>query len=328
MKNNYPIKYAAMPIYEHSGYQYGLNELEDTYDIALYIVSKCYLIEESIKYLEDGNKKNIFKVVFTFEKKGYYSYDTIVRSLPHYNIYGQSTNSVIVDKIFDDFESCYIETERLNREILGNKIGCLPYNDKVGEMIKKLKTEYNEKNMEYRELEKKIEDGTSDLVANDIPKKQYIIVSKCGKMELKKVSLYRFISYSDKYNFCVYNVTSNEFDNMCSQIDNEEKIDINSSDLLLYHKKDSDITLITNCNNNINNGSFYLKKRGMYYDKDIVPFHLDETINIDESFIKIYTLENYEDIIKSFIPYYIEDGNKEIELGNKVLAKTINLGYL
>ena len=50
MKNNYPIKYAVMPIVEQTGWYPGLNELAREYGVVCYIVSKCYVVgrEEEI----------------------------------------------------------------------------------------------------------------------------------------------------------------------------------------------------------------------------------------------------------------------------------------
>ena len=58
MKNNYPIKYAAMPIYEQTGWTHGLNALERNYDVVAYIVSKCYLISERKEYERNGKQIN------------------------------------------------------------------------------------------------------------------------------------------------------------------------------------------------------------------------------------------------------------------------------
>ena len=55
MKNNYPIKYAAMPIIEQTGWYPGLHELEREYGIVCYIVSKCYVVGREEKYNRYGN---------------------------------------------------------------------------------------------------------------------------------------------------------------------------------------------------------------------------------------------------------------------------------
>lgn len=52
MKNNFPIKYAVMPVHEQTGYY------SNDCDTLLYIVSKCFVIEESVVYNEKGEKKS------------------------------------------------------------------------------------------------------------------------------------------------------------------------------------------------------------------------------------------------------------------------------
>ena len=49
MKINYPVKYALMPIIEQVGWTHGLHELERDYDVVYYVVSKCYLINDTKK---------------------------------------------------------------------------------------------------------------------------------------------------------------------------------------------------------------------------------------------------------------------------------------
>lgn len=52
MKNNYPVKYAIMPI----------QNCDDK--IMAYIVSKCYIISEEKNYSFDGNFKTSYNVFF------------------------------------------------------------------------------------------------------------------------------------------------------------------------------------------------------------------------------------------------------------------------
>ena len=324
MKNNYPIRYAVMPIYEFSGYQHGLNELEPTYDISLYIVSKCYLIEESIEYKENGEKKNIYKVVYPYEEGRNSNSGSLVRCEPHFNFYNQSTNCVTVDKIFDDFDSCLAETERLNKQLLTDKISNLPYNEDFSTNVNLLRGQFDEKLNKYRNLERKIENGTSDLIVNDSCKKQNIIISFSDKDVLSSMSLYWFIKRYNSDNYCVYNVSNDEFEMLSKMTDEDIDIAFPTSRVLLLNDKENGITRITDCDNDKTNGSFYLKNNYMYYDKEMIPFHLDKNINIDESFIRVYTTENYEDIIKSYLINYINWDSHEIEIGNKVLSKVLD----
>ena len=323
MKNNYPIRYAVMPIYEFSGYQHGLNELEPTYDVSLYIVSKCYLIEESIEYKENGEKKNIYKVVYPYEEGRNSNSGSLVRCEPQFNLYNQSINSVIVDKIFDSFDSCLAETERLNEQLLIDMICNLPYNEDFSTNVNLLRGQFNEKLKEYRKLEEKIENGTSDLIVNDSYKYQNIIISFGDKDVLSSMSLYWFIKKYYRNNYCVYNVSNDEFEKLSKMIDEDKDIDFLTSRVLLLNDKEKEITRITDCDNDKTNGSYYLKNNHMFYDKDMIPFHLDDSFDKDRECIKVYTLENYEDIIKSYLIKYVDYDNHEIEIDNKTLSKVL-----
>ena len=323
MKNNYPIKYAVMPVYDHSGYDMGSYKIANTYDVSLYIVSKCYLIEEIVKYKEDGKKKNKYKIVYPYEegKNGYYG--LLIRCEPSFGVHGYSTNSVIVDKVFDDFNSCFLETERLNNEIVNKMIGDFHFNDDFFTKVKLLRKQFDEKLKEYRKLEEKIENGTSDLIVNNSCKEQNIIISFSDKDVLSSMSLYWFIKRYVRDNYCVYNVSNDELEMLSKMIDEDKDIDFSTSRVLLLNDKEKKITRITDCDSDERNGSFYLKNNCMYYDKEMIPFHLSNDLNIDESFIRVYTTENYEDIIKSHLIKYVNYDSHEIEIGNKVLSKVL-----
>ena len=63
MKNNYPIKYTIMPILECKNCQYDYDEqLKIEYQTICYIVSKCYLISEKIRYKENGLQSQEYEV--------------------------------------------------------------------------------------------------------------------------------------------------------------------------------------------------------------------------------------------------------------------------
>ena len=64
MKNNYPVRYGLMPIK-------GFTELLGSFVICnertvAYAVSKCYVLEEFIKYNEDGTTDKLYSVAFPY----------------------------------------------------------------------------------------------------------------------------------------------------------------------------------------------------------------------------------------------------------------------
>ena len=103
MKNNYPIKYALIPMIEQVGWVSGLNELEREYDVVCYIVSKCYLIDEVKKYHLDGSYDISYNVVCPYQR--YDSFDTYNIEEPSFNYNsGYCTNSTKVNEIFNSIE--------------------------------------------------------------------------------------------------------------------------------------------------------------------------------------------------------------------------------
>ena len=98
-KNNFPVKYAVIEIKGTSGFDgFGVRKLETI----AFIVSKAYLVKESICYNSDGTYDTKYNVFFPYENplclKG-------ERKVPTYNHFADeySYNS-IVSKVFDNYE--------------------------------------------------------------------------------------------------------------------------------------------------------------------------------------------------------------------------------
>lgn len=73
-KNKYPIKYAVLELKESGGWPVGYKDI-----IRGNIVSKCYVVESSIRY---GDSKIFHKVVFLFS-----SLETLKQSLHNQSQY-------------------------------------------------------------------------------------------------------------------------------------------------------------------------------------------------------------------------------------------------
>ena len=112
MKNNYPIKYAAMPIIEQTG-------RDSEYRVVCYIVSKCYVVGREEKYNMSGNTECKYKVVFPYERDNLHRY--LSRVEPSYNCYGECRNSTNVDKVFDSFEEAREDALKKNKKIVNKK---------------------------------------------------------------------------------------------------------------------------------------------------------------------------------------------------------------
>ena len=282
MKNNYPIKYALMPIYEQVGWIHGLNELEREYGIVCYIVAKCYLIDEVKKYHQDGKEEIIYHVVFPYQK---YDFDTYNIEEPRYNFNtGACSNSTKVKLVFDDFYTATNAKEQKNEEILLDELSCLSF-EKYEEQVDKIECEYAKRINYYNQLEKMIEKQTSYLQVNNINKKQSIIVSSKDGVEEKYYSLYYYIKLFKDENFIAYSVTDKEYLNI---LNNVNKIDSYNENLLLINDKKSGITKIIG-----ENDEKYLSDQGVTSTTN----NYEDPVSF--SYV-IYTMENYEDILNSF----------------------------
>lgn len=313
MKNNYPIKYALMPLYEKTGWIRGLNELEREYNVVFYVVSKCYVLGERKKYNIDGNFHIDYEIVFPYKRDNIQNKEWI-RTEPQFNFDYESTNSVIVNKVFDDYSDALNEANLLNK-----KIRDLSSNDIT---------------QKYKDLEIKIEENTKDLKMNEISKQQTIIVMFEDKDIVCNMSLYNFIVlYCSDY-FYVCNVSQADYDLMKNQIKNNGRLDERCSKesmklkydrfrYLLANDPKENIVRIANCDSKKEIGCFYLSNDNMYYDEKMYQFYKDPIFQKNIHGIKVYTTETYEDIIKSYIPRYIS--NSEIEIDNIVVRKKLVL---
>ena len=101
MKNNKPIRYTTMQVYDSYNYS----------DIPIYIVTKCFLDEEVTKYLMNGKTRKEYKVTFPYSLNNRTcEYDM------QYN--WQDYNRKIVNKVFDNYEDAKRYTDELNKKML------------------------------------------------------------------------------------------------------------------------------------------------------------------------------------------------------------------
>ena len=143
MKNNYPIKYAVMPIIEQTGWYPGLHELEREYGIVCYIVSKCYVVGREEKYNMYGNTLCEYKVVFSYGKDN--QYGGLSRVEPEFCLMnGRCNNSTNVDKVFDSFEEAKEETEKKNKEILSKELSFIRVDDNFNQNVSLAREKHEE----------------------------------------------------------------------------------------------------------------------------------------------------------------------------------------
>lgn len=121
---NYPVKYAVLELKERGGWAADYQDVNQGF-----IVSKCYVIESSIKYDYYGKPTEFNKVVFPYDdistfkialKNG--GHRVGKRNIPAYDACGNPHPIRIVDKLFDTYEEAKEEACLKNEEYKNNLI--------------------------------------------------------------------------------------------------------------------------------------------------------------------------------------------------------------
>ena len=325
MKNNYPIKYAVMPIIEQTGWYPGLHELEREYGIVCYIVSKCYVVSREEKYNRYGNTICEYKVVFSYGKDN--QYGDLSRVEPEFCLMnGRCNNSTNVDKVFDSFEEAKEETEKKNKEILSKELSYIRVDDNFHQNVSLAREKHEEVVSYYQKIENMIEENSTDLVVNDKVKEQSVIFERNNSWKEKEYSLYDMIRlYSDE-DFIAYNVSLDDYKKIEEQLKNGEQIDtenIKKNCLLISSSGDKKVKVI-NYDSKDKGSCFYIENGSLYYD-DKMDFSLD---SISGNTIVVYTIETYDDVINSYIVNYVMNWDiPKNEYTEKVFRKMIELRY-
>lgn len=322
MKNNYPIKYAAMPIIEQTGWYPGLHELEREYGIVCYIVSKCYVVGREEKYNRYGNTICEYKVVFSYGKDN--QYGDLSRVEPEFCLMnGRCNNSTNVDKVFDSFEEAKEETEKKNKEILSKELSYIRVADNFHQNVSLAREKHEEVVNYYQEIESMIEENSTDLVVNDKVKEQSVIFERNNSYKKKDYSLYDMIRlYSDE-DFIAYNVSLDDYKKIEEQLKNGQEVDIEGikrNRLLTSYSDDKKVFVISN--NSIEKSCFYIENGSLYY-YDRINYFLNAISRVS---LVIYTIETYDDVINSYITdAVINEDMPKNEDTEKVFRKRIKL---
>lgn len=173
------------------------------------------------------------------------------------------------------------------------------------------KKEYNDKNNKGDKMENGID---------DVRKNKKIIVKFSEKEKIIHASLYQFLDLYSGY-LSVYHMTEEEFASREKQIEKDifmENNIIDNNRPLMVSTPQGSIYII---DSNENNGSFYLSRNQelqIYYNDKFSSLEKDNLCKQAQG-IKIYTTENYEDIIKN----YFMNSNISLEEIESKISKTI-----
>ena len=301
MKINYPVKYAAMPIIEQVGWSHGLHELEREYGVVCYIVSKCYLIGDLTRYKENGNVVKEYEVVFPYQPG---EFDRWKRFNPSYNIYGQSTNSNKVDKVFDSYEEALNDATDKNEKLCEKTWVYLPCSKDIMDKIQEKKDEFDAKLAEHNLLEKQILINTVDMVIGEPKKLDNVLRYSNNEAKVLSCSIYEILQLFDNEKFVVYTISPEQYNNLTKLILDGKGKDIKSMTLqvhglITHREKDGTIKLAIEDVS----GAYYLKNNYIGYDSELDKVTKSDFENIGEYALVFYTTETIQDIMNSYKKY-------------------------
>ena len=296
MKINYPIKYAAMPIIEQVGWSHGLNELEREYDVVCYIVSKCYLLKDSTKYMENGKSIKEYEVVFPYQSNGN---GKLTRTIPEFNLFSYAcTNSNKTDGVFDTYEEALVHATEKNEKLCEKTWMWLPYSSDLLEKIHAKKEEFSSRLAKYKKLERQMLLYTKDLEVNKKTMLNEVISFENNKIKVLSCNLYEAIHMFRDTGFVVFTVTQEQYERLLevARLGNANDLRfIGPTKCLLMHEEKRSEMYIINKNAE---GIYYLDENGSlhYQAKGTLP----EFKSIDESTYVLYTTETFEDVMNSY----------------------------
>ncbi len=273
MKNNYPIRYALVPMYE---YCWRLGEKEE--EIVAYIVTKCYLVNETKKYERNGNVELRYHVVCPYQ---YLDFDIWHRVEPKFNMNRNCCNGFITDKVYTSLEKAIDAKNKKNADIVANKCCHIRIDENFEQNVKNIKNEYAEKFAYYDEVESKINSNTEELDLNNKFKEQTVIMCKDGEYKKYKSSLYDVMDIYDNDDFIVYSVDEEEY-----------------KDIQKFMKKGKVISGMDYNPILVNDG-----------DSQTINMVAEEVDGVENYNIIMYTIETRQDIVDSY-KIYDDDINK------------------
>ena len=276
MKNNYPIKYAVIPMLEETK--------THNPEIVYYISAKCFVIEEKKRFFKDGKEKTTYDVVMPYTQSDFYRYE---RQEPSYNlISNKCINSCNVDELFDSYEDANKAKDKKNNELYVQKVALASL---YQEDLEFLNIDFEAKQRYYDMLQESILMNTDDLIVGIKNKPQIVIIIDKGDARCVESSLYETIEAFKYYHYIVRTLNQRDFIIANNEVKSERKIPKNLGDLLLVNDPQSRIVKV--CDND----DFIYLKDGKITDE------LEEKTSFnDKANIIFYTLEDFYDITKSY----------------------------
>lgn len=278
MKNNYPIRYAVVPMKD-------IDPATGNSTVYGYMITKCYVVGENNEYSRDGRVSSEYIVSCPYITTDNSTWKRTEIDKDHF---------VCVKNVYNSFYEAVKERVQLNDKLLDDYLSH-KHRKEFGDQIR---MEFFDRMNFIKELELKIESGTRDINPYDYKKEQTFIETNFSDYKSNKVyySIYNLIDsnmYGD-IDYNVYTVSRDEYTQIQYEI---SKGGLNVSrhchSLLLLHNANNDVMEL-----------FSPQKRVSYIKNGKrIDFDVNETFEYSNprKFIKIiFTQEEYDDIIKSY----------------------------
>lgn len=296
MKYNYPIMYAVMPIQT--------KDCRDGVPYTIYnIISKCYVLEERIKYTDYGEEYTEYHVDFPFKN----DCSSIFRK-----VYPDAHNVFVKENIYRYYEEALEEKERCNAElILSSSYGS----------FEEYEARMQEKELYFHNLEELIEKNTPELHVGKIPKTHITIemADNEKKFYIRPDSFYfNLYSLTDSYdkgaNFIIYSLSDEDCYRLRSALLDRKETDITRfmhTPLIMGTKGVDMVKLVSPSGEKCD---LMVRRDYCWFPKDN-RFTRDKSFGEPSHFDKIFfTNETYIDVLNSFSL-------------NPEISSTIDLGY-
>ena len=312
MKNNYPIRYVALPLSEDGTWK---SDIDYVHGIICFLVIKCYVVGEESDYYREGDIHKQYKVVPTYDT---FLPNNFEISEPKYDIFGMCmcNNYLYTKNVFETLEEAQKYRDERNKDIADIVVANAPKWAKLKEKF--------EKTLEiYSEAEELFEKNTEHLPTDDSKRRKqsmYGVDEQNGLID-EDMSVYSLIednAYSDFF-YAVYTISEEEAKKLDKILENDEKADAFTPDMakmfmhtpLMMHSVDAKFVKL-----------FLQDNKSQYVMLGDEPYVTDEhkTSYSGISFGQIFfTQETSKDIVES----YNLDEKRAFTLRLKVKPKDI-----
>ncbi len=143
MKNNYPIRYAVVPIKD-------IDPITDSSIVYGYMITKCYVVGSRREYIKDEGSTTEYIISCPYITADNSTWKRTNIDKDHF---------VCVKNVYNSFNEAIKERVALNDELLKSMFSRCEYK----ELIKRVRTDFFNRLNIIRELEIKIEESTKDI---------------------------------------------------------------------------------------------------------------------------------------------------------------------